>query len=1276
MSEPSTTERDRIEKLADSFMASFRAGQRPSIDAYVEQYPELAGELRSLIAALIVLERNAPRRIRPDHLPIESNVARSPREIGEFTIVREIGRGGMGVVYEAVQQSLGRHVALKVLSSGSLLNPTHLERFRLEARSAGRLHHNHIVPVFGVGESDGVHFYAMQFIAGQSLDQVIAALCKLRPGRFDQARPVANHELTESVRQSMSPGQSAYESEYGRHADGADRAPPATTRTIPAENTDQASPQNVTGQLSSGSTGRPFYESVARVGLQVSEALAYAHGEGILHRDIKPSNLLLDVKGNTWITDFGLVKAEDTQSLTETGDFVGTLRYMAPERLEGWSDRRSDLYSLGATLYELLTLRPFFEMANRAQLVDYIQHKQPEAPTKIDPAIPRDLETIVLKALAKEPGSRYHSAEEMADDLRRFLEDKPILARRSTPAEQFVRWCRRNRLVASLSAIAAAALLAGTIGSSWQALRATRAEQLAEARLAAEQTARQEADQARVEAVGQRRIAEQQTATARAQTTEAQGQRARAEASFQQAAAAVDRYFTLVSENTLFDVPGLEPLRRDLMSGAIEFYEKAALQRNDDPAVQFDLAARYLRMGSIHMGLNEVEESQASINDALIIIDRLRREHPGASHLELKLAGFWKERRWTQNQMDAPQDSAAMIQTMQRLERIWTELAERHPSEPGFRMDLANVYAMIGEGLWIKELTDLYPWEPGFPMDLGYVQKMLREGIWIIGTAENSTAYFERNRFLAETLVHEFPSVPAYRANAAVGCDAYAVFLITTGRHDAAFPVIRRMVQLSEDLSAEFPTVPAYRAILAQGLTMLGCLSAKSDPDGAEESLHAAVKLSHGLMQEFPDHRLFIQEWGISVTALAALQVATAPATADFAVNQVVDSLEARIRVRPYDHKLRGQLADFCHRAGREFLMRGSPLAVPLERRAKALFSELAEEFPNNVHYREHAGRAEHNLGVLAFQNGQYEVAKKHFEDASDVFARLADDTNVSPRDGWYRGLHAEALLQIATVNASLGNILEAIIAARQSVDVSTSLVRQFPSKRDVRDRLLRATRILSQQFLAADQAQEAVETCRRQVTLFEEIGQVSPISSELHMVRARLALAFLLIKTGALCEARQVWETATSDNTLDSDTLIGFAWDLAAPRDVDSNAVAMAVDAALRAKQLMPNDAMVFNTLGVVQYRANSWEEAIASFAKAESLSPETPLTCYGFFRAMAYWQMGNQAEALRWYDRSVEMIDRNQPNNDEIVRTRAETEQLLNIVENELTDQPAIKP
>ena len=202
---------------------------------------------------------------------------------------------------------------------------------------------------------------------------------------------------------------------------------------------------------------------MARVGVQVAEALAYAHGQRILHRDIKPSNLLLDARGNVWVADFGLAKASDGEDLTHTGDVVGTLRYLAPERLRGQSDPRGDVYSLGLTLYELLTLRPAFDAADRERLIQQVTQGEPPRPRQLEPGVPRDLETIVLKAIAREPAHRYATAGALAEDLQRFLEGRPIRARRVSAAERFWRWCKRNPVVAGLTA-AVFVLLAAVAG--------------------------------------------------------------------------------------------------------------------------------------------------------------------------------------------------------------------------------------------------------------------------------------------------------------------------------------------------------------------------------------------------------------------------------------------------------------------------------------------------------------------------------------------------------------------------------------------------------------------------------------------------------------------------------------------------------------------------------------------------------------------------------------------------------------------------------------------
>ena len=317
-----------------------------------------------------------------------------------YAILREIGRGGMGIVYEAHQVSLGRHVALKIL-----LHHGDPVRFRREAKAAGRLHHTNIVPVFGVGEHQGRHYYAMQYIAGRGLD----------------AR--------------------------SRRDSGA---------------------------------GPPDFRAAARIGAQVADALAYAHAHGVIHRDIKPSNLLIDEGGTVWITDFGLAKdLTDESTLTQTGDILGTLRYLAPERVGGRGDERVDIYGLGASLYELICGRSAFDQADRAALLSHLMHYDPPRPRQLDPRVPRDLETVILKAMARDPADRYASANGLAQDLRRFLEDRPICGRRVRTRERLVRWCRGNPATAAMAGGIVLALILGTAVASYFAIRATLGEELA-----------------------------------------------------------------------------------------------------------------------------------------------------------------------------------------------------------------------------------------------------------------------------------------------------------------------------------------------------------------------------------------------------------------------------------------------------------------------------------------------------------------------------------------------------------------------------------------------------------------------------------------------------------------------------------------------------------------------------------------------------------------------------------------------------------------------------
>ncbi len=489
MSDTSFKGDSSLVQLAEEFAERFRRGERPALTEYTDKYPALADQIRDLFPAMVVMEQFGSLAGPPTG-PYTKTVTQDgsvPKQLGEYRILREVSRGGMGIVYEAVQESLGRHVALKVLPFQSLANATHLERFQREARAAAKLHHTNIVPVFGVGEHQGVHYYAMQFIQGQSLESVLRELKHWRrnqnnihlAGQQEDCTEEASRtpdggndpEMSISLASGLMTGRFAARNEdneeaskknpplslgrkvtdpnrtKARGADAPRSAGVGASSTTSISSSDFLASQTDLASLSD----YQYFRSVVRVGLQVADALAYAHQQGILHRDIKPSNLLLDTEGTAWVTDFGLAKAADNDDLTRTGDIVGTVRYMAPERFQGQADARSDVYGLGMTLYELLTLRPAFEEGDRSKLIAQVLRAEPAAPHKINPAVPRDLETIVLRAMAKEPAHRFAPAAEMAADLKRFAEDRPIRSRRVGPAERLWRWSRRNPALAALA---------------------------------------------------------------------------------------------------------------------------------------------------------------------------------------------------------------------------------------------------------------------------------------------------------------------------------------------------------------------------------------------------------------------------------------------------------------------------------------------------------------------------------------------------------------------------------------------------------------------------------------------------------------------------------------------------------------------------------------------------------------------------------------------------------------------------------------------------------
>ncbi len=363
-----------------------------------------------------------------------------PVTLGDFELGREVGRGGMGTVYEAWQHSLQRKVALKVLARHVSATPKAVMRFQREAQAAAKLHHTHIVPIFAQGEADGIYYYAMELIEGFGLNAIIAKL------RDNQATDAPTVDLAETI--ALTPSREVSQNTTKPVSD----APAASSGAVLAASD------------SAVRTSTEDFHNIARHLADVADALDYAHQRGVIHRDIKPHNLLLSVDGRMQISDFGLARLAEQPGVTITGEMIGSPLYMSPEQITGNPDdvdHRADIYSLGATMYEWLTLRPPYPGETRERVIGMILSSEAPPLRSLHAAIPLDLETICLKAIERNRERRYQTAGEMRDDLRHYLASRPIVAKRTGLAARALKFVGRHQLT-SLSA--AAVLMASLLG--------------------------------------------------------------------------------------------------------------------------------------------------------------------------------------------------------------------------------------------------------------------------------------------------------------------------------------------------------------------------------------------------------------------------------------------------------------------------------------------------------------------------------------------------------------------------------------------------------------------------------------------------------------------------------------------------------------------------------------------------------------------------------------------------------------------------------------------
>jgi eukaryotic-like serine/threonine-protein kinase len=789
-----------VELVAEEFARRWRAGDRPSVTEYEVKYPDHADEIRDVLSAVQMMEELKPRR--EDSKPPARPMAPVPERIGEFRIIREIGRGGMGVVYEAVQESLNRRVALKVLPAHLLAHDHLRARFLREAHAAARLHHTNIVPVFAVGEHEGMCFYVMQLIAGQSLDRL------------------------------------------------------AVSGPIPAAD-------------------------VARIGVQMADALAYAHSQGVLHRDIKPSNLLVDDRGAAWVTDFGVAKLVEEANLTRSGDLVGTLRYMPPERFAGKSDANGDVYALGVTLYEVLAGRPPFPDTTPHHLIHLITHNDLPPLRGVAPHISRDLETIVHKAAARDVAQRYPSATALADDLRRFLDDRPIQARRVSVFERARRWCGRNPLVAGSAAAVFLLLVAIAAVSVTAYVQTARARsETAEANTKLERS-NDQLEQALV-----------------AQTK----QRERAEATSALALKALNRVYDRFAPTRLVATPAttadgvelpaqplLPPEAVPLLEESLQTFEEIAKASGEFEGLRGQAAEANQRIGDIRQRLGRFEAAVTAYQTAI----DLYRERP-ADEVRIPLARSYNELGRILRALQRPADAGrAVEQAVQTLTAAPSEFAAR----PECRYELARAYYTLGQRdfligpgpgpkfFWkgegpppkkdrppgpgfgpppfgpppfgpsadspgekaialLKGLRDEYPKVPEYRHLLACCYRDVPP--FPFGPKDDRPRPELAIELLRE-LIRDFPKVPDYTF------DLCETLRMGGPPGDIARPRLQEAIDLSAELIAQYPNVPQYKAAHAQYLDRLGqVLFRAGDRAGAEQTHRKALLVQGALIKQNP----------------------------------------------------------------------------------------------------------------------------------------------------------------------------------------------------------------------------------------------------------------------------------------------------------------------------------------------------------------------------------------------------------------------------------------
>jgi serine/threonine protein kinase/tetratricopeptide (TPR) repeat protein len=793
--------------------------------------------------------------------------------IGDYQLTRQLGRGGMGIVYEAWHLSLRRRVALKVLPFTAAHDAKQISRFKNEAQAAAQVQHPNIVPIFAVGEENGIHFYVMQLIAGKSLTKLL-------------------EELRGNGEPSM---------------EGAARNDSPTSS---ADTLDRV-------------------RAAAQLGIQAAEALHAAHEYGVVHRDVKPSNLLLDDNGKLWITDFGLARCRESEGLTQTGDVLGTMRYMSPEQALGRAeliDHRSDVYSLGVTLYELATLVHPAEGASDLQL--YFDRGRPNfKPLRHwNRQIPVDFQTIVMKAISEFPHERYGTARQFAEDLRRFLDGKPILASPPTVAMRFSKWAKRHRRVLASASIVA---LVGMLGHTALVTR-------------------------------------EQAATERALD--------RARESVQHAHAVLDRFSQLGDQ--LAAIPGAEGVRQQLLHDSVSFYRQFDEQAADDENLLKESALAQNKLGSLAQQMGDRREALESYRKACRLWENRVAQQPSNPEFLRHLAVCRNNLGMLLFEMGRTDEALALLRSAYGVQR---GLFAKAPSDQQLALDLATTHSNLGlileqrgalddankefrEAIAINErLAKTAAKNEAVLRGLAAAYNNLGSAIEE-SDADNAAECYRKAIALQRQLVQANPIHRIYQGDLARTYNNLGYLSSRRRQWQKAEMCYSDAIRIQENLVKASPYAVAYRRDLAISYNNLGMAQSHSGPwKAAQTSFREAVRLQQQLLSARPADVQTLSNQGSVFNNLGLLlDRQRLFVEAEAAYRQAIDFQKQALDGAPSDDRLRALLSRHYFNYAANLRSQGKlQAAIEISQQREKLSSGMPhDERSPDITHRAESGRS------------------------------------------------------------------------------------------------------------------------------------------------------------------------------------------------------------------------------------------------------------------------------------------------------------------------------